>query len=88
MISQLRLLRFPPSSGHYVDGNVSLRLVPSNGWFVNTQMNLSVVHTSSSNPLFNGTINSSTSQKSFFNLSEGGLWVNATVCDALNRCST
>ena len=74
-------------SGSYVNENVSLRFVPSSGWVVGLDVNVSISHSNYTSSFFAGTINQSTSEKSFSNLVEGTIWVNTTICDALNRCS-
>ena len=50
-------------------------------------VSMTVTHSSSSTLLYNGSLNQSSSQQSYNNLSEGQLWINLAICDILSRCS-
>ena len=75
------------NSGSYIDGNLTFTVTPSSGWMTGINVNMSVKHSSSSTLLYDGSVNQSSSQQSYNNLSEGQLWINSTICDILSRCS-
>ena len=75
------------NSGSYIDGNLTFTLTPSSGWMTGINVTLLVEHSNSSSDLFSGSINQSLENQTFSNLSEGQLWINATICDLLSRCS-
>ena len=75
------------NSGSYIDGNLTFTLTPSSGWMTGINVTLLVEHSNSSSDLFSGSINQSLENQTFSNLSEGQLWINATICDILSRCS-
>ena len=75
------------NSGSYIDGNLTFTVTPSSGWMTGINVSMTVTHSSSSTLLYDGSVNQSSSQPSFTNLSEGQLWINSTICDLLNRCS-
>ena len=74
-------------SGNYINQNVSLTFTPSSGWVSGLEINVTIIHSNYTSELFSGLINETTSWKNFSSLYDGNLWVNSTVCDALNRCS-
>ena len=75
------------NSGSYIDGNLTFTVTPSSGWMTGINVSMSVKHSSSSTFLYDGSVNQSSSQQSYNNLSEGQLWINSTICDILSRCS-
>ena len=75
-------------SGAYVNGNLSFLVTPSVTWSSGITVNLTVEQAGNQSRLFDGMVNQSTSNQNYYNLSEGGLWSNSTICDALSRCST
>ena len=75
------------NSGSYIDGNLTFTVNPSSGWMTGINVSMSVKHSSSSTLLYDGSVNQSSSQQSYNNLSEGQLWINSTICDILSRCS-
>ena len=73
-------------SGSYVHQNLSLSFIPSTGWVTGLTVNLSMTHSNSTASLFSGQINQTTSIQNMTSLPEGEMWVNTTICDAMNRC--
>ena len=75
------------NSGSYIDGNLTFTITPSSGWMTGINVTLLVEHSNSSSDLFSGSINQSLQSQTFNNMSEGQVWINATICDKLSRCS-
>ena len=75
------------SHEHYLLSNASFTFIPSTGWVSGLVLNVSITHVSNTTPLFAGLINQTTASVSYTNLSEGSLWVNSTICDAISRCT-
>ena len=74
-------------SGSYVHRNLSLSFIPSTGWVTGLTVNLSMTHSNSTASLFSGQINQTSSIQNITSLPAGEMWVNTTICDAMNRCS-
>jgi hypothetical protein len=73
-------------SSNYIGEFLNFSVNPSTGWMTGISVTLNVSHslgTSSS-----ATINQSSSLHSYSNLSEGQIWLNSTICNSLNLCTS
>ena len=75
------------NSGSYIDNNLTFTVIPSSGWMTGINVSMTVKHSNSTTFSYNGSVNQSTSQQTYNNLSEGDIWINTTICDLLSRCS-
>ena len=75
------------NSGSYIDNNLTFTVIPSSGWMTGINVSMTVKHSNSTAFSYNGSVNQSTSQQNYNNLSEGDIWINTTICDLLSRCS-
>ncbi len=79
------------SSTHYneyINDNLTIEFLPSLGWIPDITLTSNISHSLNNTPLFSGGINSSNAVLSFGNLSTGYVWINSTICDITNQCTS
>lgn len=75
------------SHGHYISENLSISITPSSGWGSGISLNFSLAYNLNNTTIYSGLLNQSTSVLAFQNLSEGQVWMNSSLCNALNNCT-
>lgn len=73
-------------SSNYIGESLNFSVNPSTGWMTGISVNLTVSHSLGTSTSIS--INQSTSVRSYSNLSEGQIWLNSTICNSINLCTT